>query len=84
MSTEMHSGHPEERMNGACLSKTENVVYLYRPQQLLGAIWICYPNGVRRYGRYGRYGRYVCRGGLACACQEVSKHVVLPLTENQR
>jgi hypothetical protein len=40
-------------------------------------VWICYPNVVRRYGRYLRYP---CRGGLACACQEMGKHVGLPLT----
>ena len=41
-------------------------------------VWICYPNVVRRYEAWVHYG---CRGGLTCACQEVGKHVVLPLTQ---
>jgi hypothetical protein len=29
MSTEMHFGHPEKRIDGACQSMKEDVVYLY-------------------------------------------------------
>jgi len=68
----------KERMELVYLKERMWCIYIHHSSYMpTGAVWICYPNVVRRYERYVRYA---CRGGLACACQEVGKHVVLPLT----
>src|SRR5437763_8600743 len=45
-------------------------------------VWICYPNVVRRYGR-GMSATCPLRAEMShmWPCQEMRKHMVLPLTE---
>jgi hypothetical protein len=58
-------------MNGACLSKREDVViYIHITVVNLSAcsasaVWVCFPNIVRRYDVLGAYSA-LHRGGLAC------------------
>ena len=48
-------------------------------------VWICYPNVVRRYGR-GMSATCPLRAEMShmWPCQEMRKHVVLPLTNSLR
>ena len=74
----MQDGHPEERKNEAYLKERMWCIYIQHSSCLLvGAVWICYPNVVRRYGRYVRY-TYRGRGpALACG-------LTLDITKSQR
>src|SRR5436305_1674235 len=48
-------------------------------------VWICYPNVVRRYGR-GMSATCPLRAEMShmWPCQEMRKHMVLPLTKDNR
>src|SRR5947207_4550509 len=83
----MHSGHSKERIDGACLSMKERMwCSIYTPRwstsylPASAGVGLLFHYRALRALTLTRYVRYTCRGGLACACQEVGKHVVLPLT----